>query len=159
MNAEEFEGKNLVELLDMLEPVPLPPAISMWPDTQGWIWLGLAVLAVIFLAVWRWRAARNANAYRRAALLELAGSGDDPVAIADVLRRTALSAYPRQKVAGLAGDDWLTFLDAGYSGQGFASDTGRAMLSAPYRADPTPISGLTTLARDWVQRHKSEAHP
>lgn len=158
MSAEEFEGKNLVELLDMLEQVPEPTQISMWPETQGWIWLGLVVLVLLFLGVWRLRVVRNANAYRRAALAELAASGDDPVAIADVLRRTALSAYPRQKVAGLAGDDWLAFLDVGYNGQGFATETGRAMLSSPYRADPTPIDGLAALARDWVQSHKSEAH-
>ena len=159
MSDEEFEGKNLVELLDMLEQVPEPPQISMWPETQGWIWLCLVVLALIIWSVWRVQTARNANAYRRAALAELATSGDDPAVIADVLRRTALSAYPRQKVAGLTGDDWLAFLDASYQGQGFVTDMGREMLSAPYRADAKPIRGLAALACDWVHHHKSQAHP
>lgn len=156
MSEAEFEGKNLVELLDLLEPVPEPRAISMWPETQGWIWLGLTVLVLILWGFWRWRRAHKANAYRRAALGELAGTHDNPVAIAAILRRAALAAYPRRDVARLGGDEWLAFLDACCDRQAFVSDKGRAMQAAPYRPDASAIDGLGQMARDWVRHHKSQ---
>jgi hypothetical protein len=35
-----------------------------------------------------------------------------PSAAQDIVRQAALSYFPRDKVAGLSGDDWLAFLDA-----------------------------------------------
>ena len=42
--SQHLDGLNLVELLDLLEPVPQPMPISMAPQTPGWI--VLAVLAL-----------------------------------------------------------------------------------------------------------------
>lgn len=154
----DTEGKNLVELLDMLRPIPEPPPVSMWPATAGWIWLGLGILA---LATWvGWRALRRwrAGAYRRAALAQLSAAGDDPVQVAAILRRTALAAYPRRDVAGLIGDDWLSFLDQSAGMNGFSSDAGEALLAAPYRPMPA-VPGLGQLARDWVRRHRAGRAP
>ena len=154
MADDPYAGKSLVELLDMLAPVPEPPAISMWPQTQGWIWLGLTILALLAYAGWRWHLRHKANAYRRAAMEALSKAGDDPCQIAEILRRTALAAYPRQDVASLAGEDWLRFLDAGLGRAGFESELGQSMLAAPYQPEVAPIQGLGALARLWVARHK-----
>jgi len=154
MTDEDFEGKNLVDLLEMLEPVPEPRAMSLWPATEAWIWLGLVVLALIAWGLLQWRRHHRANAYRRAALAELAQAGDDPTSIASILRRTALSAYPRVDVAGLTGDAWLAFLDAQSGTQAFVGPQGHGMLAAPYTDSRAPIRGLGDMARDWVRRHK-----
>ena len=154
MTPEELAKLNLVELLDQLIPPPEPPAISMWPATEGWIWLGLAILIGLGLAI-RWLVKRHrANAYRRAALSELKAAGDDPAAIAEILRRAALAAYPRAEVASVQGDDWLRFLDQSYEGKGFSSDMGRAMVEAPYRTEVAAVAGLSDLAHAWVNKHK-----
>ncbi|PHO04880.1 hypothetical protein CSC82_04980 [Rhodobacteraceae bacterium 4F10] len=157
MTPEDFEGKNLVELLDMLEPVPEPAAISMWPQTQGWLFL---LLGVGLLALWgwlKWRDHHRANAYRRAALVALNDAGDDPVRIAEILRRTAVIGFSREAVVGLAGQDWLRFLDRNCAQGGFDSDLGRKMIAAPYKSGATDeVPGLQALAKVWVKSHQAE---
>ncbi len=150
------DGKDLVTLLDMLKPIPEPAPISMWPATQAWIWLGLALLVLLGWAGWRIHRHWTANAYRRAALVELKAAGDDPVAIAAILRRAALVAYPRRQVAGLVGAEWLSFLDRTGGKGAFSSDLGAVLISAPYRPQPASPA-LAAVARDWLKSHKVNA--
>lgn len=153
MTEAELQGKNLVELLDLLEGVPVPESVSMMPQTPGWIVLGV-LLAVVSVVVYRRiRNHRRAEAYRKAALAELGQTADDPARIADLLRRTALAAFPREQVAGLFGLDWLTFLDQSFPGTGFASGPGQVLTTAAYR-DTAPSPDLGKLAQDWIKTHK-----
>ena len=155
-DAATYEGMNLVDLLDLLAPVPEPVAISMWPQTTGWIWLGLALgIAAIWLG-WRLLERHQAYAYRHAAHSALNLAKDDPNDIAAILRRTALAAYPRDEVAGLSGEMWLAFLDRSYGGKGFATQTGRAMVSAPYQKSTPVVRGLGDLAQQWVRGQKKQ---
>lgn len=152
---EDYKGLNLVDLLDLLEPIPEPAAISLVPQTQGWIWLGLAGLVLVFklsqygLRVWR------RNAYRRAALREVNSVKGDPVALAIILRRTALAAYPRTRVASLFGSDWLAFLDRAYGGIEFSSGDGQALAVNPYQGGKPPAR-LDRLVSRWIKTHKVE---
>ena len=154
--SDEFQGLGLVELIELLEEVPEPPPVAMTPQTPGWIVLGVIVAALLFLAL-RWAVRRHREeAYRRAALRELDEAGDDPAAISNVLRRTALAAYPREQVAGLAGPDWLAFLDRSYEGAGFADGAGKVFAIVPYKAiasDPAAAK----LARSWIKGHRRDA--
>ncbi len=153
---EEFKGLGLVELIELLEEVPEPPPVSMTPQTPGWIVVGLVLAVLLFLLI-RWAVLRHrAEAYRRAALRELEQAGDDPAAIAAVLRRTALAAFPREKVAGLAGPDWLAFLDHTYHGTGFSGGSGKVFAAAPYQT-LSPDPAAAQLARDWVRGHRRDA--
>lgn len=154
----EFQGLNLIELLDLLEPVPDPSPPSMWPETTGWIWLGVILAGLVTLAMRRYRARRRATAYRRAALAELAAVGTDPAAISGILRRTALAAYPRRRVAPLDGEDWLSFLDETGGCTGFREGPGRALIEIPYSGRSSPGSdALERLAAGWVRRHRRES--
>ncbi|HEX2888434.1 DUF4381 domain-containing protein, partial [Vineibacter terrae] len=116
-----------------LADIPLPPAVSLWPQT----WLSRIVIAVLAIglvvAVW-WLARRWwANRYRRAALAELDALAEPTAgALALLVRRTALSAFPRADVAALSGSDWLAFLDRTYGGTGFTQGPGRALAAGPY---------------------------
>jgi len=165
MNEQNLatEGVNLVDLLDRLAE-PLEPApVSMAPQTAGWTVLTVVLALVLAWLAWRWVQRWRANAYRRAALAELDAAGDDPAAVADILRRTALVAWPRDRVASLSGADWLRFLNA-TGGGGFLKGPGAALASAPYRSDAAaPAPGLGALAARWVRRHRvetgAEAHP
>ena len=150
----DTEGKNLVEMLDMLKPIPEPEPISMVPATQGWIWLGLAIVVALGYGIYRAHRHWRANAYRRAALAELDQVDDKPEAIAAILRRAALVAYPRMEVASLTGPDWCAFLDRSYGGDGFSGKLGDALTRAPWRAEPGSPE-LTALARRWLKRHKA----
>lgn len=151
--SDEFQGKSLVDLLNLLEPVPEPERVSMVPQTAGWVVLSLVLLAG--LISWAWKAHRSylQNAYRRAALRELSQLNDDPAEIASLLRRTALAGYSRQRVACLSGADWTDFLNRSYGGSEFDGVSGQTLLSAPYKpAQPDP--NLTRLAELWIKRHR-----
>ena len=150
--SEDLSRLTLIDLLDLLEPVPEPPQISLWPQTAGWVWLGLAVMCVVAWLSRSWLKSRRANAYRRAALKEIAAAGDDPAALTVIVRRAALAGYPRTEVAGLYGEDWLAFLDEAYGGTGFREGPGRLLATAPY----TPARSapdLASLVALWVRHH------
>ncbi len=151
--SEDLSRLSLVDLLDLLEPVPEPARISLWPQTAGWIWLGLTV---VFVAAWfgrSWLIAHRANAYRRAALKAIVSAEDDPADLAAIVRRAALAGYPRTDVAGLYGADWLDFLDKAYGGTGFREGPGRLLAVAPY-ASAGSVPGLAPLVALWVRRHR-----
>lgn len=149
----DLEGLDLVELLDLLEPVQEPAQIPLTPQTAGWIWLGPLIVLLILYAVWKAVRHHQANAYRRAAIQELSSVGDDAAEIASILRRTALVAYPRDSIAGLHGKDWLNFLNRTYSGNGFTDGPGEALIVAPYRGN-LDEPNLNRIAREWTRSHK-----
>jgi len=158
--SEELAQLDLAGLLYLLEPVPEPPLVSLWPQTAAWLWLGAAALVA---AGWvaRWLLARRrANAYRRAALREIAAAGEAPAALAAILRRTALAAFPREEVASLHGEAWLAFLDRTGGGTAFREGPGRVFARAAYvlRAEE-PAAGaerLAAVAARWVHLHRAD---
>jgi hypothetical protein len=150
---------NLVDLLDQLHDIALPPPVSMFPATWGWAVAGLLLLALLALAALAWHRHRRATAYRRAALAELrtlapALEQDEAGAFARLdalLRRTALAAFPRAEVAALTGDAWAAFLDR--TGGRFGP-LGPALAAAPYAPRPA-LDGAAAerAARDWIAHH------
>lgn len=148
---------SLVGLINQLAEVPQPPPVPMVPQTLGWLVLALMCLAA--LGLWGLRLLRRhrANAYRRAALRALAAAGDDAAEISAILKRAAMVAYGRRRVAGLSGADWLAFLAETAPKAGFAS-RGAAFGSATYRCDPPPPDpALTELAQAWLRQHRPSA--
>jgi hypothetical protein len=157
MDETTPEPVTLIDLLNRLVLPAEPEPVSMTPQTWGWAVLGAILLALLAWGIWRWRNHRRANAYRRAALRLLADSDDMPDRIAEILRRTALAAYPRADVASLNGGAWLRFLDSHAKGADFAKG-GQALATGPYKPMP-PDPALTQRARDWVRHHRSEVAP
>ena len=152
----------VAELID----IPLPQAVSLWPATwSSRIAIALLILALVVTIVWlmrRW----HANRYRRAALAELdrivqspAAEGD-PVSTVDnlalLVRRTALTIFPRQTVAPLSGPAWLEFLDRSFGGHEFSQGAGRTLSLVPY-APPSvsarDIAPVADLVRRWIRTH------
>jgi hypothetical protein len=108
--------------LKSLADIAVPPPVSYLPHTWGWAALGCLLLAIAALLVWRWFRHWTANRYRREALAELDAlehsisgqsiPGRIEPALAELLKRTALAAWPREDVASLNGAEWATFLAA-----------------------------------------------
>ena len=93
-----------------------------------------------------------ADPARRAAAL-----GD----LATLVRRAALHTAPRDQVAALSGDAWLSFLDGGLRGDAFRSGAGRLLVDAPYRPpaaiariERTEIDALCALVERWLRLHR-----
>ncbi len=146
-------GKSLVDLLDMLEPAPEPTVISMMPQTWGWVAIAAVLLSIAAFGTVMILRHRRMNAYRRYALAELASSDLSAAKVAEILRRTALAAYPREQVAGIYGEDWLKFLSQTIDSKSFNDETGQLLAKAPYQDIP-PNPAITQLARHWVKSHK-----
>jgi hypothetical protein len=122
----------------------------------------LVIVLALRLLLW-WQK----NRYRREALAELARSETllaDPAQraarlarFAELLKRAALSAWPREIVASLTGSSWVAFLDR--SGQSRPSDFGTLLERVAY--DPRladdlnekQIQELAVRVRDWLKHH------
>ncbi|WP_170463582.1 DUF4381 domain-containing protein [Ruegeria arenilitoris] len=151
----DVEGKSLVDLLDMLEPAPPPDPVSMVPQTWGWVVLAVLVAGLIAIGVHVYLRHRRMNAYRREALIELAAAKDNPAKIAEILRRAALVAFPRNQVAGLHGDEWISFLTQTSDNMHFSDADTHTLTAAPYTTIPANPE-LTKLAQRWITSHKRE---
>lgn len=100
------------QALSGLLEIPLPPPVPYTPQTVGWLFLGLSLVAGICYAAWRWRRWRIANRYRRAASAKLRALGTllaDPArrgealaAIPPLVKQPALSFFPRNAIAALS---------------------------------------------------------
>ena len=109
-----------------IEPLIAPPEISFWPPAPGWYVLaGLLVLGLLFLG-FRYRRNYRRNSYRRLALNQLdelskeLGDGPGPhhlMKLNRLLKLTALAVFPRERVASLYGEEWLTFLQESCKGK------------------------------------------
>jgi hypothetical protein len=152
----------------------LPDPVSWWPPAPGW-WLvaALALVALLLAGRW-WRRHRRRGAAVRAALGELRAlrvqlaAGLDPqgfaAAISVLLRRLALTRFPREQVAGLSGASWLAFLAATGGGEGFSQGPGRVLAQSPYRnpaaATPDAVAdpaALADLAERWIRANRGIA--
>lgn len=96
---------SLANLADLV----LPPAISFWPPAAGvWIVGGAAAMGLAVTGWRRWQRYR-ADAYLRRAHAEL-GEASSVEQISSVLKRAAMVAYGRERVASLTGAGWSAFL-------------------------------------------------
>lgn len=145
-----------------LKDIHLPPAVSWWPPAPGW-WLAPLFAAVFaFVAHRLWRHWRRPT-LRRIGLRDLAILEADPKLgpqqkaqqLSILLRRVALSAYPREQVAGLNGRAWLQWLDGLLADGRFVDGPGRVLEDAPYRPEQplaVQLDALFSLCREWLHR-------
>ncbi len=145
-----------------LKDIHLPPPVGWWPPAPGWWLLSLALCGLGYAAFRSWRRLRQPN-IRRLGLRELAKLEDDkklsPLQKAQqlsmLLRRAALTVYPREQIAGLQGRDWLEWLEGVLADGRFTDGPGQALVDAPYRPElqqPEGLEALFVLCRDWLQR-------
>ena len=159
--------------LQNLNDIVLPTAINWWPLANGWYFLfGLLVIVISWLAYrsrQRWVAAR----YRRAALHELqlleAGIHSDTNRdrclrqIPILLKRTALSAYPRNEVASLSGTPWYDFLNSKVRNPLFTDTMVARLDSISYSSgelssvDHQAASALLDVSKQWLRHHANPA--
>ena len=166
MAAPEISTSELENLHEIL----LPDPASWMPQTIGWY----AIFGLLLLVTGWWIYGRlrrfRINRYRRLALAELAfierelqqperrakALPEIPV----LLKRTALSAFPRSEVAGLSGERWLSFLDKTMGGKQFSEGEGRLLPELAYapvqrmaQLSDEQIGNLLQLVRHWIKIH------
>ncbi|WP_193215026.1 DUF4381 domain-containing protein [Luteolibacter marinus] len=141
--------------LDRMHDLALPPQVPWWPLAPGWyVVIALLLVLALLLAHRIWSHWRR-NAYRRAALHQLATCGDSP-AVAELLRRTALAIVPRSEVAAKSGSDWTDWLDT-CAPATMPAAVKEHLITGPYAA-PVPVTPeLLGYARDWIRHHRLPA--
>jgi uncharacterized protein DUF4381 len=158
MNADPGSLENLH---DLVMPVPVP----WWPPAPGWVVVSAAL--IIVLTWWIIRAIQHwqSNSYRREALALLEKIGGSGAELPTLLKRVALSAYPRERVASLTGEQWLAFLDQTGHTDAFTTGSGRMLARLAYEPRLTAslsaaeLDGLRRAVRDWILRHQPEETP
>jgi len=147
--------------------VTSPAAISWLPQTPGWLWLGLILLAVLGRYGWKRLRYWYRNRYRREAatrLQQLAGGADQGSGLTELnrlLKLTALAAFPREQVASLSGDDWVSFLNHQCSSPPFSTAQGQLLALGTYTASAVESEAWQTLVAScltWVQEHENGQH-
>jgi hypothetical protein len=146
-----------------LRDIHLPPAIANWPWAPGWYVLAsllfLGVVGVVFFLWRRWyhgftkrQALTLLAMYQRQHAQTLNASGIS-AQVSELLKRVALVYFPRENVAGLQGEDWITFLDSTASGVEF-KQVYFELVELPYRSDApmSDLAALFTMASRWIQQ-------
>jgi hypothetical protein len=160
--SNRFEGLNLVDLIDLLHEIVMPEPVSWLPQTPGWWTLGGWLLAIVAIGVAHWIRHRRRNRYRRQAEAELdaiaARLPSEPTVaameIAELVKRTALAAYPRERVASLHGHDWAEFLRDSTDNDRTVADGAERLANAAYRPDSV-AEELVEPARRWIREHRA----
>lgn len=147
----------LAELRDVI----LPPDPSFWPPAIGW-WLLAAsavILAVTVLYGFRYFSARLARAsvVENVSNLKKLDSKTAVVELSILLKKIAVTKFPRAQVAGLTGSRWLEFLDQSGETDQFTRGPGRILATAPYSKQIVEdLNPVFDLCEDWVRKIMSE---
>ena len=159
--------------LQNLNDIVMPATVSWWPLAPGWyVVSGLLLIALAWFgykSLQRWMG----NRYRRAALSELhllakgvqsATSRDSSLRqIPVLLKRTALSAYPRTQVASLSGQDWTCFLNSKIGIPAFTGSISSTLGYLSYSrgdlnaVDSQAASALLNASALWLKQHQTTA--
>ena len=145
-----------IDLLQDLRDVIPPLEPGFWPPAIGW-WL-VAILILILIAAIIYSIKLAIVRYSRHSIVQqidkIAGL-QPPQAIAELsilMRRVAITRYPRSAVAGLTGQAWLEFLDQSGNTNQFTQGVGRMLTIAPYSANKQfDLDSLREVCREWVK--------
>ena len=155
-----------VDPLANLRDIHLPANIDAWPPAFGWWLLGaMTIIAtgLLIYSVWRyWRSRR----YRREAMLELRAlyslyqREQDPQdylrTYTELLKRVALTHYPRDQVAALTGEAWVNFLDSTAQSHEFSLGAGQVLIQGQYQNQTeVDVEALQRLGSHWIKRHRA----
>ena len=105
-----------------LKDIDLPPEPDWWPPAYGWWLLAALLLGLIIFGLMKWFRRQARLRPIRLAVKELKNmnlQADDPEQrrlilqqLSGLVRRFALTFYPREQTAELCGREWLNFICA-----------------------------------------------
>ncbi len=142
-----------------LKDIHLPEPVSWWPPAMGWWILLILIVALVFFSYWLYKRITRSTAIKTAIKIlqdikqDTGLSEEQKLAeLSALIRRVAISLFPRKDVAGLTGKRWLEFLDETLGEPRF-SEKGKILTDARYRKDKSQgdIAALIALCEDWLK--------
>ncbi len=142
-----------------LKDIHLPEPVSWWPPAMGWWILLILIVALVFFSYWLYKRITRRTAIKTAIKIlqdirqDTGLSEEQKLAeLSALIRRVAISLFPRKDVAGLTGKRWLEFLDETLGELRF-SEKGKVLTDARYRKDKSQvdIAALIALCEDWLK--------
>lgn len=167
--ADQNDAGSLQNLHDIVLPAPVP----WWPPAPGWYVVVFFFAAAVVWALTIRHRRHVARRYRQWALTELEAlrqtvrnQGPRPPALRALpvlLKRTALAAWPRRKIAALNGRDWWRFLDINNDPKNgeklFENSYGRMLDTLAYQKEiqlsDEEIDRLFSAVGQWIQNHRT----
>lgn len=135
-----------------LRDIHIPDPIGWWPPAIGW-WLVLVLVPLtLALLIWLYKGLTRKTALKSAKRLLLELRHDQTLTdyeklcqLSILLRRTAISIYPRSNTASLTGRQWLELLDKTMPSPCFTEGPGAILIDAPYQKPETQLIDLEHL--------------
>ena len=147
---------SLDNLYDILPPEP----IGFFPLAPGWWMVFFLLLTLLFHFVWQQYLRYKKNLYKREALEELStlqtSNNANTLALLELPKRTAISAYSRAEVATLNDDLWWDFMQRESKVKVDASlrESLLAFLTHEKVLSQSEYRSLYALVEQWIQTHK-----
>ena len=164
VNGINGGADSAMDPLAQLRDIHLPQPIGWWPVSWGWIVLVVLLLIILGVGVsYLRRRIRLARPRREGLRLlmsyekEYQQGMSSPLVcarISELLRRVALSYFPREDIAGLQGEMWIDFLNK--TGKGVIFDEVKVcLLTLPYQSQNSmPLNQLFVCANTWIKQRK-----
>ena len=148
--------------LSQLRDIHLPQTVGWWPPAIGW-WI-LAIFLIVAIAggiYWLWWRHKRL-AYKREAIATMEAirashlqHQDDQQLLSDLcslLKRTAITRYGRDEIAGLAGEQWLSFLDRTGQTSEFTQGSGRIITNRFSPNTQVDSTELLNAVEHWLKK-------
>jgi hypothetical protein len=147
--------------------VVTPAGIDWLPQTPGWFLVAAVLAYYCSEKLWRSLQYWYHNRYRGEALARLADiphrgeASELVVEVNQLLKITALVAYPRTDVAQLTGVAWTRFLNRQCEHHPFDETTSKLLAEGPYRplsVEPPQLENLLSASSQWISEHRQGNH-
>ena len=151
--------------LDNLHDIIVPDTIGFFPLAPGWYILFLLLLTLLFHFGYQRYKMYEREQYRRDAEEELEAlnnkNRENTIALLDLAKRVAISAYGREIIATLDGDRWWDFMET-YSKTSVSSELRSSIEKLLYEEDVdfdvSVFDAVFLMVSQWVETHKGVPH-
>lgn len=151
--------------LTQLKDIHLPSPISWWPLAPVWyLLITFSIFSLIIFIYYLHKKYTHTLAKKQALILlkqyqkNYETNPHVPLTsaqISELLRRVALAYYPREQVASLYGEEWVTFLNQTAKGVDFYS-LKSLLLEAPFKAEEVMnLKPLFDAAQLWIKQRRT----
>jgi hypothetical protein len=146
-----------------LRDIHIPEAIGLWPPAIGWWLLAILLPLMLYFSYKLYKYITRKTALKavkkQIKTLKINQEFDDKqklIELSSLMRRTAISIFPREDVASLTEEAWLVFLDRNSDSLNFNTKIGRLLVDAAYRKAPD-LKALMVLfdrCENWLNQQK-----